>query len=71
MNYRGYEIRAELRTLEQHALDDDGEVLDAIDNTSEVEIEGYYYVAPDGDASENLLSVSIVKEWIDEDLDAS
>nr|WP_218680373.1 hypothetical protein [Rhodococcus qingshengii] len=65
MNYRGYEIRAEIRTLEQHALDDEGQVIEAISNTAEIELEGYYFVSPEDEAGENMMSINQVKEAVD------
>lgn len=65
MNYRGYEIRAEIRTLEQHALDDEGQVIEVISKTAETELEGYYFVSPEGEAGENMMSIDQVKEAVD------
>ncbi|WP_336874374.1 hypothetical protein [Rhodococcus qingshengii] len=65
MNYRGYEIRAEIRTLEQQSLDDEGQVIEAISNTAEIDLEGYYSVSPEGEAGENMMSIDQVKGAVD------
>lgn len=68
MKYRGYEIRAEIRTLEQHSLDEEGQVIEAINNTAEIELEGYYSLSPEGEAGENMMSIDQVKEAVDKSL---
>ena len=66
MLYKGYEIRAELRTLSQYKLDDNGNLIEAIERLEEDNIDGYYWVDVDSDlASDNLSTVRDVKTAID------
>ena len=66
MNYRGFEIRAELRTLEQHRLSEDGEIEEAVKNTDECEVEGYYaWRESDDFATGNFNRVDDVKCAVD------
>lgn len=63
MIYKGFEIRAEVRTLSQWRLSEAGELLDAYDMDDE-ELEGFYCVMGN-EARENLPTVADVKRQID------
>lgn len=70
MIYRGYGIRLELRTLSQHELDDDGNELEAINNSDECQLEGYYYVDLKNDVvGANEPTIEGVKREIDRLID--
>ncbi|NHW45935.1 hypothetical protein HAV21_03360 [Paenarthrobacter sp. MSM-2-10-13] len=70
MIYRNYVIRAELRNISQHELDDDGNELEAINNSDECNLEGYYYVdLTKGIFGDNHPTIDGVKREIDKLLD--
>jgi Uma2 family endonuclease len=65
MIYRNIEIMAEMRTLEQWSIDDDGELNNDVATYGESQLEGYWFNPPTGQASENFSTIANAKAEID------